>query len=139
MTVQPNEVHKLLGRYQLADGYDMVVDLDKSKGVWVHDSVKGEDYLDAFTCFASWPLGYNNPAFMEKEFTEKILKASRNKIANSDLYTTELAEFVESFATKVTPDGFSHHFWVSGGALAVENALKPPLIGKRENSEEQTF
>jgi len=124
MTVQPNEVHKLLSRYQLADGYDMVVDLDKSKGVWVHDSKKGEDYLDAFTCFGSWPLGYNNPEFMEEEFAEKILKVSRNKIANSDLYTTELAEFVETFATKVTPKGFSHHFWVSGGALAVENALK---------------
>ena len=24
----------------------------------------------------------------------------------------------------MTPEGYSHHFWVSGGALAVENALK---------------
>ncbi len=124
MTVQPNEVHKLLSRYQLADGYDMVVDLDKSKGVWIHDSAKGEDFLDAFTCFASWPLGFNHPELMEDEFSNEILKVSRNKIANSDLYTTELAEFVEAFGSKVTPEGFSHHFWVSGGALAVENALK---------------
>ena len=124
MTVQPNEVHKLLSRYQLADGYDMVVDLDKSKGVWIHDSAKGEDFLDAFTCFASWPLGFNHPELMEDEFSNAILKVSRNKVANSDLYTTELAEFVEAFGSKVTPEGFSHHFWVSGGALAVENALK---------------
>jgi L-lysine 6-transaminase len=124
MTIQPNEVHKLLSRYQLADGYDMVIDLDKSKGVWIHDSARGEDYLDAFTCFASWPLGFNHPDLMEEEFNEKILTVSRNKIANSDLYTTELAEFVEAFGSKVTPEGFSHHFWVSGGALAVENALK---------------
>ncbi len=124
MTVQPNEVHKLLSRYQLADGYDMVVDLDNSKGVWIHDSAKGEDFLDAFTCFASWPLGFNHPELMEEEFSDEILKVSRNKIANSDLYTTELAEFVEAFGSKVTPEGFSHHFWVSGGALAVENALK---------------
>jgi L-lysine 6-transaminase len=40
------------------------------------------------------------------------------------LYTTELAEFVEAFGSKVTPEDFPHHFWVSGGALAVENALK---------------
>ena len=124
MTVKPNEVHKLLSRYQLADGYDMVVDLDKSKGVWIHDSAKGEDFLDAFTCFASWPLGFNHPELLGDEFSNAILKVSRNKIANSDLYTTELAEFVEAFGSKVTPEGYSHHFWVSGGALAVENALK---------------
>ena len=124
MTISPNEVHTILDRHQLVDGYDLVVDLDKSKGVWIHDSAKGEEYLDAFTCFASWPLGFNHPDFMGGEFSEAILKVSRNKIANSDLYTTELAEFVEAFATKVTPDGYPHHFWVSGGALAVENALK---------------
>ena len=124
MTVLPKEVHATLHRHQLVDGYDLVVDLDKSKGVWIHDSAKGEEYLDAFTCFASWPLGFNHPDFMDGEFSEAILKVSRNKIANSDLYTTELAEFVEAFATKVTPEGYPHHFWVSGGALAVENALK---------------
>ena len=124
MTVSPQDVHAVLSKYQLADGYDLVVDLDKSHGVWIHDSASGKEYLDAFTCFASWPLGFNHPDLMEASFSERILKSSRNKIANSDLYTTELAEFVEAFATKVTPEDFPHHFWVSGGALAVENALK---------------
>ncbi len=124
MTVNPQDVHAILSKYQLADGYGLVVDLDKSHGVWVHDSASGKDYLDAFTCFASWPLGFNHPELMEAPFSEEILKVSRNKIANSDLYTTELAEFVEAFGSKVTPENFPHHFWVSGGALAVENALK---------------
>jgi L-lysine 6-transaminase len=124
MTVTPQNVHSILSKYQLADGYDLVVDLDKSNGVWVHDSASGKDFLDAFTCFASWPLGFNHPELMEAPFSEEILKVSRNKIANSDLYTTELAEFVEAFGSKVTPEDFPHHFWVSGGALAVENALK---------------
>jgi L-lysine 6-transaminase len=35
-----------------------------------------------------------------------------------------MAAFVEAFATHVTPPGFPHHFWIAGGALAVENALK---------------
>jgi L-lysine 6-transaminase len=35
-----------------------------------------------------------------------------------------MAGFVEAFATEVTPEGFPHHFWVQGGALSVENALK---------------
>ncbi len=124
MTVSPKNVHSVLSKYQLVDGYNFVVDLDKSHNVWIHDSVSGNDYLDAFTCFASCPLGFNHPELMEDTFSKEILKSSRNKIANSDLYTTELAEFVESFGSKVTPEGFPHHFWVSGGALAVENALK---------------
>lgn len=124
MAISPQDVRTVLGKYQLVDGYDLVVDLEKSHGVWIHDSASGKDYLDAFTCFASWPLGFNHPDLMDPAFSEEILKASRNKVANSDLYTTELAEFVEAFGSKVTPEGFPHHFWVSGGALAVENALK---------------
>jgi len=124
MSVSPQDVHSILSRFQLVDGYDLVVDLEKSHGVWIHDSASGNDYLDAFTCFASWPLGFNHPDLMEGPFNEEILKASRNKIANSDLYTTELAEFVEAFGSKVTPEDYPHHFWVSGGSLAVENALK---------------
>jgi len=124
MAVTPQHVRDVLGRYQLVDGYDLVVDLDNSKGIWIHDSASGKDYLDAFTCFASWPLGFNHPALMEESFNKSILKASRNKVANSDLYTTELAEFVDAFGSIVTPEDYPHHFWVSGGALAVENALK---------------
>lgn len=124
MPVLPQDVHSVLSKYQLVDGYNMVVDLEKSHGVWMYDSVSGNEYLDAFTCFASWPLGFNHPELLETPFSEDVLKVSRNKVANSDLYTTELAEFVEAFSSKVTPEGFPHHFWISGGALAVENALK---------------
>jgi L-lysine 6-transaminase len=124
MTISPSDVHTVLDRYQLVDGYSIVVDLEQSQGVWIHDSATGNKYLDAFTCFASWPLGFNHPDFLNDATNQKMLNACRNKIANSDLYTTELAEFVESFGTKVTPEGYSHHFWVSGGSLAVENALK---------------
>jgi L-lysine 6-transaminase len=60
----------------------------------------------------------------ESAFVEELLVAARNNPANSDLYTVSMARFVEAFATRVTPEGFPHHFWISGGALAVENALK---------------
>ena len=56
--------------------------------------------------------------------TAELLRAALMKPANSDLYTREMAAFVEAFATHATPEGFPHHFWVSGGALAIENALK---------------
>ena len=117
-------VHETLKKYQLVDGFDVVFDMEKSQGVWLHDSVTQEKYLDCFTCFASWPIGYNHPMMTEPEFFNKISKVSINNPVNSDLYTREMAEFVEMFATYASPDGFNNHFWVAGGALAIENALK---------------
>ena len=35
-----------------------------------------------------------------------------------------MADFVEAFSTRVTPEDYPYHFWVQGGALAVENTLK---------------
>jgi len=122
--IAPKQVHQTLARYQLADGLPIVMDLEKSHGSFLRDAATGEEYLDFFTCFASWPVGYNHPATLEPAFRAEIELAGRNKPSSSDLYTTHMAEFVEAFATHVTPPGFPHHFWVSGGALAVENALK---------------
>ncbi len=117
-------VHETLRRFQMVDGFDLVVDLDRSHGSWLVDARTGEEYLDGFTCFASWPVGYNHPLLREPAFEQELLRAARTKLSNSDLYTREMADFVRAFGEHVTPPGFPYHFWVSGGALAVENALK---------------
>jgi len=115
---------KDLGRHQLVDGYPLVVDLDRCHGSWIHDRIHDCEFMDVFTCFASWPLGYNHPKFKDPEIVDAMARASMSKVANSDIYSEDLCEFVDTFATHATPDGFPHHFWVSGGALAVENAMK---------------
>ncbi len=120
----PNHVHDVLGRHQLADGMSMVLDLERSHGPWLTDAVTGKEFLDFFTCFATWPIGYNHPGMDEPVFRHELMQAALNNPSNSDLYTESMASFVETFATKVTPAGFPHHFWVAGGALGVENALK---------------
>lgn len=122
--IDPNLVHETLRRHQLADGFPFVLDLEKSRGSWLVDARDGAEYLDFFTCFASWPLGYAHPKLADAAFRERLLRAALNNPSNSDLYTSEMAEFVSTFARHVTPPGFPHHFWISGGALAVENALK---------------
>lgn len=122
--IDPKTVHQTLARHQLADGYPIVLDLERSHGPWLVDARDGAEYMDGFTCFASWPLGYGHPGLKEENFSAELLSAARVKVANSDLYTREMASFVEAFATRVTPKEFEHHFWVSGGALAVENAMK---------------
>jgi L-lysine 6-transaminase len=108
----------------LADGFDVVLDLEKSKGTRLYDSRSGKYYLDFFTCFASSPIGFNHPRMVEPAFIEKLGKVSVNKPSNSDLYTTEMAEFVETFGTLATPPELPNLFFISGGALSVENALK---------------
>jgi L-lysine 6-transaminase len=118
-------VHEALRQHQLADGLPLVFDLERSHGAWLHDAREGVDYLDAFTCFASWPIGYNHPGMRDAAFREELLRAASIKPANSDLYTREMADFVATFARHVTPESHRrHHFWIEGGALAVENALK---------------
>jgi L-lysine 6-transaminase len=118
------QVHETLKRHQLADGLPFVFDLERSHGSWLVDGRDGKEYLDMFTCFASWPIGYNHPRMAEAEFCRELSLAAANNPANSDLYTASMARFVEAFATRVTPAGYPHHFWIAGGALAVENALK---------------
>ncbi len=122
--IAATSVHEVLRRHQLVDGYDVVLDLERSHGAWLYDARTESEFLDCFTCFASWPVGYNHPMLQTPEFLAKVCTVATANPANSDLYTREMAGFVEAFATRATPSGFPYHFWVAGGALAVENALK---------------
>jgi L-lysine 6-transaminase len=129
--VQPAEVHNVLGRHMLADGYDIVMDLRKSKGSWVFDSKRGRAVLDFFTNFASCPVGYNHPRVDTPEFREKLADVAVNKPANSDIYTTYFAEFVETFSRLAVPPSLNKHmFFIEGGALGIENAVKTAIDWK---------
>ena len=122
--VSPREVHDVLKRHLLVDGYHLVQDLERSHGSFIYDSAKDREVLDFYTSFATIPLGYNHPKMVSAETRERLAGAALNKLANSDIYTTELATFVETFARTV-PEPLRHHlFFVEGGTLAVENALK---------------
>lgn len=123
--IHPNEVKKILGKHLLTDGFDMVLDLNKSKGAYLYDSKSGRQYLDFFTFFASNPLGMNHEKIAnDPDFVTKLGQVAINKPSNSDVYTEELAEFMESFSRVAVPSSLQHSFFISGGALAVENAMK---------------
>ncbi|MEX0771080.1 MAG: L-lysine 6-transaminase [Balneolaceae bacterium] len=123
--IEPSNVHKFLNRYMQADGYDLVLDLEKSKSPYLHDAKSGRDILDFFTFFASSPLGMNHDRIAgDPEFVQKLGKIAINKPSNSDIYTREMAEFLEKFSRIGIPDYLPYTFFISGGALAVENALK---------------
>jgi L-lysine 6-transaminase len=89
--IKANDVRSTLAKHILADGYDMVLDLDKSHGSYLVDKVTKKEYLDFFTFFASNPLGMNHPALDNDEFIRRIGKAAINKPSNSDIYTEYMA------------------------------------------------
>lgn len=121
----PFRVHSTIGRHMLADGFDMVLDLDASHGSTLVDARDGTEYLDLFTFFASNALGMNHPALAgNEEFKADLLQAAMNKPSNSDIYTVAMARFVETFARVLGDPRLPHLFFVEGGGLAVENALK---------------
>jgi L-lysine 6-transaminase len=122
--VSPQNVHDILRRYMLVDGFDLVLDLKNSSAEKIVDALTGEAYLDFFTFFASSPIGLNHPDMLKKEVTEELLTSVINKPSNSDIYTVEMADFVNTFARVAKPDYMKYLFFVAGGALAVENGLK---------------
>ncbi len=129
-----SEVRSAIAGHMLADGFDMVLDLRKSKGSTIHDAAEGKDYLDLFSFFASAPLGMNHPSLCTDEFRSYLADVAINKPSNSDFYTEELAAFVKTFADTAVPDSHPYLFFVSGGALAVENAMKTAFDWKvRQN------
>jgi len=123
-TISADEVKSILSQYMLADGFEIILDLDKSKGVTIVDEVTGDQYHDFFTFFASSPIGLNHPYLNSDEIRNTLGKVAINKPSNSDIYTTYMAEFVDTFAKVAKPNYMRHLFFISGGALAVENGLK---------------
>jgi L-lysine 6-transaminase len=133
-TIAPASVHESLARHMLADGYDLVLDLDKSHGRRLFDARSGRWFLDVFSFFATLPIGLNHPKLKDQAFLAKLTRAALANPANSDIYTTEFAEFVETFARVGMPSYLPHAFFVAGGTLGVENALKAAMDWKvRQN------
>ncbi|MFF5208954.1 L-lysine 6-transaminase [Streptosporangium sp. NPDC000396] len=128
------DVHGRLARHLLVDGYRLVLDLERSRGSRLVDARTGRSYLDFYTFFASAPLGVN-PFDDDPEFLALLGRIAANKPANSDLYTSHLADFTETFSRVLGDPELPYLFFVEGGALAVENALKCAFDWKSRHNE----
>ncbi|MFK7848166.1 MAG: L-lysine 6-transaminase [Rhodothermales bacterium] len=121
----PNEVHKTLKSHMLVDGMQMVLDLENSKGIHLVDQKTNKSYVDFFGFFASNAIGMNHPKMRsDADFMKRLTEAALCKVTNSDVYTLHMARFVQTFGRVGIPSYLPYTFFVSGGALAVENALK---------------
>lgn len=123
--ITPEEVHATLDSHMLVDGLELVLDLENSKGIHLVDQKTQKSYVDFFGFFASNAIGMNHPKMRSDEaFMKRLTEAALCKVTNSDVYTTHMARFVKTFGRIGIPSYLPYAFFVSGGALAVENALK---------------
>ncbi len=122
MKIDSKNVKATLSKHILADGFDPVMDMEKSHGSWLVDERDGTEYLDMFSMFASGAVGYNHPDIIAKR--DRLAISAQNKPTLSDIYNVYFAEFVDTFSKTAIPDYLPHTFFIEGGGLAVENALK---------------
>ena len=120
--MKPQEAKNNIGKRILADGMDQIIDLNKSHGSWLVDSRDEKQYLDLFSMFASLSVGYNHPYLLENK--DRLMSSALNKPTNSDVYSMEMAAFVDTMGRIAQPQYLPYAFYIEGGGLAVENALK---------------
>jgi len=131
-----DDVRGRLARHVLTDGLQLILDLRRSRGSWLVDARTGERYLDLYTFFASAPLGISPAGIVDDpEFLAQLTEAAVNKPTNPDIYTSHYADFVDAFARVLGDPALPHMFFVEGGALAVENALKCAFDWKSRHNE----
>ena len=125
-SVAPEAVEGILSQHLLAKGMlPMVLDMKRSQGVHLYDRLTGRRFFDFFGFYASNALGMNHPKLRgDAAFVERLQEAALNKVANSDVRTTHLARFVDTFSRVGIPDYLPYAFFISGGSMAIENALK---------------
>jgi L-lysine 6-transaminase len=134
--VSADAVQARIAEHLRYDGFDLVLDMQRSRGSRLVDERSGAEYLDLFTFFASSPLGWNPPQLTgDDAFLRRLTAAALNKVSNGDVATTCLADFVTTFERVLGVEELPRLFLISGGALAVENALKAAFDAKQRQNE----
>jgi L-lysine 6-transaminase len=83
--IAPAKVLETIEEHVLLDGFKIVVDLDKSRGSYLHNRVGNRRLIDLYGFFGSMPVGFNHPYFDNPEVQRDLLRAAKVKVANSDI------------------------------------------------------
>ena len=123
--IRPEDVAAIYIEHTNARGMmPMVLDMTRSQGVHLYDQHSGKKLIDFFGFYGSSALGMNHPKQRnDAAFMARLTEAALNKITNSDIRTVHMARFLQTFGRVAMPDYLPYAFFISGGALAVENTL----------------
>ncbi len=135
--VTADQVFPILKSNILVDGFHLVIDLEKSHGSVIVDALEGKEYLDCYGYFATLPVGHNHPEMEDEGFRHTLMTAALSNPANSDIYSRQYAAFVQIFRELAAPPEFRYLFFIAGGALAVENAMKAAFDWKAQKNREK--
>ena len=128
--IAPSKILETIEQHVLLDGFKVVVDLDKSRGSYLHNAVTNKRLIDLYGFFGSMPIGFNHPYFDDPAVQRDLLRAAKVKVANSDVYSEDYAEFVETFGRVFGLPPLERYLFIEGGAMAVENCLKAAMDWK---------
>ncbi|HEV2328451.1 MAG TPA: L-lysine 6-transaminase [Verrucomicrobiae bacterium] len=129
-SLAPAGVVESLQHHILVDGLKLVFDVRNSRGSRFIDAATGREFIDLYGFYASQPIGFNHPHFSLPDVEADLLAAAKIKVANADVYTVQYATFIETFARVMGLKPLERYFFIEGGALAVENALKAAMDWK---------
>lgn len=129
-SVSARQVTAELQKHVLLDGFRLVFDPEKSHGSIFVDAATKREFIDFYSFYASQPVGFNHPYFESPQVRADLLCAAKIKVANSDVYSVQYANFVKTFARVMSLAPLGRYFFVEGGAQAVENALKAAMDWK---------
>src|SRR6266498_696220 len=128
--IPPYAVVNDLEKHVLLDGFRLVIDLEKSHGSTLVDAATRRELIDLYGFYGSLPVGFNHPHFDLPAVQGELALAAKTKLANSDVYSTFYATFVDTFSRVAGLPPLERYFFIDGGALAVENALKAAMDWK---------
>src|SRR5882762_4960969 len=129
-TLSPSKILETIEQHVLLDGFKVVIDLDRSRGSYLHNAVSDKQLIDHYGFFGSMPVGFNHPYFDDPAVQRDLLRAAKVKVANSDVYSQAYAEFVDTFVRVVGLAPLERFLFIEGGAPAVENTLKAAMDWK---------
>src|SRR5712692_2709978 len=129
-SISANAVVKDLEKHVLLDGFRVVIDLQRSHGCHLVDANSGRPLLDLYGFYGSMPVGFNHPHFQRAEVQQALAEAAQTKVANSDVFSAHYAAFVATLHRVMGLSPLDRYFFIDGGALAVENAIKSAMDWK---------
>ena len=130
-------MHARLAEHLLTDGLELVLDVERSHGSWLVDARDGTRVPRPLHLLRVLAARLQPARARRRPRVHGAARpgSRRSKPANPDIYSTHLAEFVETFVRVLGDPALPHLFFVEGGALAVENALKAAFDWKSRQNE----
>lgn len=121
-------------QYVIADMFPFVLDLEKSRGMYLA-TVDGQMLFDWAGYFGAKLIGHNHPGLYEEDYVRRLTIAANNKVANPDFLTPECLAYyrkLHEIAPRCMKGDTLEVYAINSGAEAIENLMKYLLIKHEE-------